>query len=192
MLTTAVDTLSPVLKVLSLAIVAALAPIHTIMVSAGLLIIIDVVTGIWAAYRRGERLRSSAFRRTVSKLTVYQLAIISGFLVQHFLLTDSLPIVNMVAGAIGLTELKSIFENVDSINGGSLLKAIIGKIGSDNDRRLALEPAPQAEPSVEPPPLCALPPPATAPPEPPVKPKRKRAPRKKAPAKRTARKSGKR
>ncbi len=93
----------------------------------------DLTLGVLAARKRDEPISSAALRRTVSKALIYQLAIISGFIVEHYLVGDSIPIVKLVAGAIGLTELKSIFENADEINGGSLLKSIINKIGSDND-----------------------------------------------------------
>lgn len=121
------------LKALAAAIIAALAPIHAILITVGVLIVADLVTGIWAAYKRNEKITSAALRRTVSKFVIYQLAIISGFLVQHFLLADIIPIVNIVGGVIGIVELKSMLENSSKIVGEDVFKLIISKLGSQND-----------------------------------------------------------
>ena len=113
---------------------AALAPIHAIMISVGFLIFADLVTGIWAAKKRGEKVSSAAMRRTVSKLLIYQLAIISGFLLETYLLSDLIPISKIAAGAIGLVEFKSMLENSSAIVGTDIFKLILAKIGSENDK----------------------------------------------------------
>lgn len=120
------------LKVLALSAVAALAPIHAIMISVSVLIGLDTSLGILAARKRKEPITSAELRRTISKLVIYQIAIISAFLVQHFLLSDLLPIVKLAAGAIGLVEIKSILENADEINGSPLFAALVKYLGSQN------------------------------------------------------------
>lgn len=121
------------LKYLTATLVAILAPIKPLLFSVGFLVLADLATGIWAAYKRGEKIDSSALRRTITKIAVYQVAVVSGFLVQQYMLSDALPVSKIVASVIGLVELKSILENSDSILGYSLFKSVVAKLGSDND-----------------------------------------------------------
>jgi hypothetical protein len=114
--------------------IAVLAPIKAIMIVVGLLIFADLILGIWASIKRGEEIKSSAMRRTISKLVVYQVAIITGFLCETYLLGGTIPISKLVGAAIGMVEIKSIFENSNSILGYDLLKNVLSKLGSDNDK----------------------------------------------------------
>jgi len=115
------------------AIVAVLAPIHALMGAVGFLIMADLFTGIWAAIKRKEKIKSSVMRRTIAKVCIYQLAVISGFLVEQYMLDEFLPVSKIVASVIGLVELKSILENGNSILGQDIFKTIISKLGSEND-----------------------------------------------------------
>ena len=124
------------LAALIAATIAALAPIQAVMISVGVIIMLDLITGIWAAVKRKEKIESAALRRTVSKFLIYQLAVISGFVVQHYMLGDIMPTSNVVAGVIGIVELKSILENSNTIVGMDIFSALIAKLGSDNDPKL--------------------------------------------------------
>ena len=53
---------------------------------------------------------------TVSKLLLYNLAILSGFLAETFLI-PSVPFTKIISGFIAMTELKSISENVSAVTG---------------------------------------------------------------------------
>ena len=132
------------LKILVIAAFAALAPIHGIMGAAGALIIIDLTVGIMAARKRQEPITSSALRRTVSKIVIYELAIIAGFLLQHYMLSDELAVTKLVASAIGMVEVKSIIENLDAVNGAPLFANILSLLGSDNDKKPPPTPTPPA------------------------------------------------
>lgn len=123
------------LQKIALASLAALAPIHTVMISVGVLIMVDLVTGIWAAIKRGDKVSSAAMRRTVSKIIVYQSAVITGFLLETYLLSDLIPVSKLVAGVIGLVEFKSILENGNHILGQDLFKSVLSKLGSENDKK---------------------------------------------------------
>jgi hypothetical protein len=116
------------------ATIAVLAPIKMLMISVGVLIIADLVTGIWAALKRGEKIKSAAMRRTISKFVIYQIAVISGFLVEMYMLDSFVPVSKIVASVIGLVELKSILENANTILEQDLFKLVIQKLGSDNDK----------------------------------------------------------
>lgn len=118
---------------LGVVIIAALAPIHTVLITVGVLVLADAVTGIWAALKRGEKVKSAALRRTVSKTIIYQMAVICGFLLERYLIGDILPISKIVAGMIGIVEFTSIMENLNTVYGGNLFKNILKKLGSQND-----------------------------------------------------------
>jgi DNA-binding ferritin-like protein (Dps family) len=122
------------LKYVGVSLIALLAPAKALLISVGFLIIADLVTGIWAAVKRNDKISSAALRRSVSKIFVYQLAVISGFLVEHFMLADMFPVSKVVASVIGLVELTSILENSNTILGQDLFKSVIAKLGSQNDR----------------------------------------------------------
>lgn len=119
---------------IALAGLAALAPIHTILVSVGVMILADLLTGIWAAKIKGESITSAAMRRTISKILVYQTSVITGFLLETYLLSGIFPVAKLVAGVIGLVEFKSILENGNKILGQDIFKAVLQKLGSDNDK----------------------------------------------------------
>jgi hypothetical protein len=121
------------LKSLAVASLAALAPIQAVLVVVGLLLMSDMVLGILAARKRGEVVNSASMRRTVSKMLIYEAVVILGYLMQHYLMDDIMPVAKICAGAIGMVEFKSILENADAINGGSVLKTLISKLGSAND-----------------------------------------------------------
>lgn len=121
------------LKAIAIALFALLAPVHAVMAAVGALILIDLVVGLLAAKKRGEHISSSCLRRTVTKAVVYQVAIISGFLLQQYLIADFIPVAKLIASTIGIVEVKSILENLDEINGSSLFKSLVKKLGSVND-----------------------------------------------------------
>lgn len=121
------------LNKVALASLAALAPIKMVMITVGVLIMADLVTGIWAALKLGEKVSSAAMRRTISKMFIYQLAVICGFMLETYILDGIVPVAKIAAGVIGMVEFKSILENSNHIVGGDLFKIIIAKLGSDND-----------------------------------------------------------
>ena len=118
---------------LAISAMAALAPIKPVMITVGILIVSDLITGVWAARKRGEEITSAALGRTVSKMVVYQTAVITGFLLQRYLLGDALPVVNVIGGVIGMVEFKSFIENANCIVDGDVFKEILKKLGSKND-----------------------------------------------------------
>lgn len=116
-------------------ILSVLAPIQAVLITVGILIVSDLITGIWAAIKKGQKIESSVMRRTVSKMFVYQLSVICGFLLEFYLLGGSIPVSKIVAGVIGMVEFKSILENCNAIVGNDIFKSALIKLGSDNDKR---------------------------------------------------------
>jgi phage-related holin len=113
---------------------AFLAPVHTTIIITLVLIIVDLITGILAARKRGEPISSAGIRRTVVKLFVYELAIVLAFLVETHMHVD-IPMIKLLSGFIGITELKSCLENLDTINGSSVIKDILQRLGSANQNK---------------------------------------------------------
>lgn len=114
-----------------ISLLAIFAPIHSLLLTTGVMIFADLFTGIIAAYKRGEKITSGGIRRTLTKMFVYEAALMLAFLAEHYM-SDILPFVKMASGMIALVELKSIYENLNSISGGELLKSLIDKLGSAN------------------------------------------------------------
>lgn len=110
------------------------APIQNIIISVFVLILCDLVFGVMAARKRKEKITSAGIRRTVSKFFVYEIALCICFIAETYLLGGVLPVSKILAGIIGIAELKSILESLDEINGSSLLAEVIKKLGSKNDQ----------------------------------------------------------
>ncbi len=120
------------LKIIALTLLAVFAPIKAIILAAFVLILADLATGVFAAFKRKEPITSAGFQRTLIKTFVYLSAIMLGFLAETYLTGDLLPVSKIITSYIGFTEILSILENLNSISGGSLLTALITKLGSKN------------------------------------------------------------
>lgn len=118
---------------LGLSILASLAPAKQLFAVALALIFIDLITGVLKARKEGEKIHSAGFRRTVSKFCIYMTAIAVGYWIESIMLKGFLPVSNIAAGLISLVEGKSIFENLDVLNGQPIFKSLIKKMGSVND-----------------------------------------------------------
>lgn len=116
-----------------LALCGVLAPVYPLLIATGVLILIDLITGVTRAIKHKEKILSSAGRRTVTKIAVYNTAIITGLLLENYLL-QGIPATKLIGSVIGLVEAKSILENLDEIYGTPIFKVILKKLGSDNDK----------------------------------------------------------
>lgn len=122
-------------KALGISLLAVFAPIKAVLATALVLVLADLIVGIVAAVKIGgwKSIMSSGIRRTFTKIFVYEAGIALGFLAETYLMGGSIPIVKIIGGVIGITEMKSVLENLDIISGGSLFKSLIAKLGSSND-----------------------------------------------------------
>jgi phage-related holin len=114
--------------------VAFLLPIKMVILTAGILIFADLITGIFAAKKRGEKISSAGLSRTVAKLAVYQTVIVTGYMLQVNLLSNVVPVINIVGGVIGMVEFKSIIENANTILGADIFKEVIARLSSSNNQ----------------------------------------------------------
>jgi hypothetical protein len=111
------------------------APIKMVFLVTGILIFADLLLGIIAAKKRGERITSAGLCRTVTKIFVYNSAVALGFLVEKFMLDGFLPVSKIASGLISVVELTSILESLNFINGSPVFAKLIEKLGSVNDKK---------------------------------------------------------
>ena len=115
----------------ALAAILVFAPIKATLVTAMVLVLADLLTGILASRKRGEKITSSGLKRTVIKFLVYETVIMMGFLTEQYLTGDVVPVVKILGGLVGLTELKSVLENAEELTGIPLLQVIINKLSQE-------------------------------------------------------------
>jgi phage-related holin len=109
------------LDVIIIYLVTYFAPTFSVMMGISFLVLIDFVTGMVAAYKRGEAITSRKMRPTITKGMGYMLAILAAHIFQkHFLPT--IEVMKIVSGLIAFIELKSLDENLKDMTGKSLFK----------------------------------------------------------------------
>lgn len=118
------------IKNVLLAIGVVLAPIKMSLLVALGMCVLDLVLGIMAARKRGEAVKSLGLRRTIIKVFIYESAIVCSFLVETYMVGPDLMILKLVTAMIGLTELKSVLENLNELSDGSVLKAILDRLSA--------------------------------------------------------------
>ncbi len=117
-----------VLENLSLALIAVFAPVQAVVLTTLALVFIDLITGLVAARKRGEKITSAGIKRTVGKILLYEIAIAAAFLAETYLIGNILPVSKLVSALIGIVELKSILENLDGASGNKLFETIISRL----------------------------------------------------------------
>jgi phage-related holin len=103
-------------------LVVFVAPVKAAMLAVTFLVAVDFLTGVWASKKRGEKIESAKLGRTVIKTLGYQLALITSFVTEKYLL-DVLPVMKTISGFIAATELLSVSENLAVITGVPLYDA---------------------------------------------------------------------
>lgn len=121
------------LEPLAISVFAVFAPIQGILITVGVVIFMDMITGVMAASKRNEKISSAALRRSLSKLLVYHCALLTGFLIETYLMDGLIPITKIIAATCGSIEGLSLLENLNTISGTNLLQEVIAKLGSKND-----------------------------------------------------------
>lgn len=126
------DDIWSFLKLLFISVLMYLSPVKNFVHLVSALIIIDLMTGILASWKSGEKITASRMAKTIYKLILYSVAIIATYLVQ-MIAADGVGLVRICALIIGATELKSIYENISRITGGDLFRMIWEVIKSKID-----------------------------------------------------------
>lgn len=87
------------------------------------LVICDLVTGIWASAKQKVPIQSSGLRRTIHKIVFYMMAIMLSQGIQQTWL-PAIPLVYMVSLFIGMTEFISNLENISIITGTDIAQQV--------------------------------------------------------------------
>lgn len=103
-------------------------PIVPLLLIVGLFIFSDTIVGIWKAKKLKERVTSRRLSAIISKMVLYQSAVILIFLMEKFIIGDmvtyfvSIPLflTKIVSCVLCSIEGKSIDENVTAITGVSI------------------------------------------------------------------------
>lgn len=104
---------------------ALLLPIFPMMMTILFLLVADLITGVWASKRRREPITSHRLSMSITKALLYNIVIISSFLVEKYVM-GVIPWTRIVSGFIAVVELHSIMENVNSLTGVNVWRAIKG------------------------------------------------------------------
>lgn len=113
-----------IIKAIIIALLAYLTPLQPLILAIGVLILFDTIVGIYKAWKLNEKISSRRFGHIISKFALYNIAIISGYILENMIGLDNIPIARIIAVGIGLTELLSISENIDELTGINIYKLI--------------------------------------------------------------------
>jgi len=108
-------------------LIAFILPIQKFLTIVVVMVVIDFITGIWAALVRKENIRSRTMQRTTIKITVYLIALLTGHYID-VVFESIIQIVYVLAGVIVLTEFKSVLENLSDIVGYDLVEKFASKL----------------------------------------------------------------
>lgn len=108
-----------------------LAPIRPAMASVFLLPMVDMALGLLAAYRAKRPITSTGIKRTVAKVFLYEVAVCLAFTVETYMTGPFIPVIRMVTGLIGITELKSCLEHLDDLGANPLFKTLVSKLAPE-------------------------------------------------------------
>lgn len=101
-----------------LAAFAYVAPVKPLGYTIFFFIIVDTITGIWAAYNRSEKIHSSKMSPVIAKIIAYLIAITVAFVFDNeVILSDDLWITRGTVFLLSSIEVKSIFENLAEVTG---------------------------------------------------------------------------
>jgi hypothetical protein len=116
------------LTTLVLATVSVFAPLKAILITVMVLSLFDLLFACIAAKRQGKPITSGGFKRTVLKVSIYEVAVFCAFLVSRYLTGPEIPVERLLTSLIGLTELKSILEHLDEIANGNFFKTLTDRL----------------------------------------------------------------
>jgi hypothetical protein len=117
---------------------AFLMPIKPLMVLVGLMIFLDTIFGVWKCKKQGTKVTSKGLSAIVSKMVLYQFAVILVFALEKFMFGDfillftAIPLflTKVVATLLVGIELTSISENIEEATGvniGQKIKDMLGR-----------------------------------------------------------------
>jgi len=113
-----------------LSTLAFIAPVNGLMLSIGFLLFIDLILGIMTARKNGIPIQSKELKKTVIKMLLYQVTVISAFILDTYFIQMGSIVVRITALSVGITEAKSIFEHVGTLTGLDIWSVLKDKLKS--------------------------------------------------------------
>ena len=120
---------------------AFLMPIKPLMILVGLMIFLDTIFGVWKCKKQGTKVTSKGLSAIVSKMVLYQFAVILVFALEKFMFGDfillftAIPLflTKVVATLLVGIELTSISENIEEATGVNIWQKIKIMLGRAKD-----------------------------------------------------------
>lgn len=109
-------------------LVAFISPLFPLAILVSTLIGTDFVFGIYRAYKTRQEINSRKMGHTISKLFLYNLAVLSVFMLEKLVFGTDTQFTKVVVGVIAMVELKSIDESFRILYGFSIYESLIDKI----------------------------------------------------------------
>lgn len=109
-------------------LVAFVSPLFPLAILVSTLIGTDFVFGIYRAYKTRQEINSRKMGHTISKLFLYNLAVLSVFMLEKLVLGTDTQFTKVVVGVVAMVELKSIDESFRILYGFSIYESLIDKI----------------------------------------------------------------
>lgn len=104
-----------------------IAPIKPTLIAVAVIICADLLTGVMASRKLGEKITSQKLKKTIGKLFIYEFGLLMCFVLETWLIPD-VPCSKAFAGYIGMVEGKSLFENMYHITGINVMNQIMTQI----------------------------------------------------------------
>lgn len=103
------------IKLFILSFLGTFSPIINILVTVGLLIVIDFIVGLYRAIYLKETITSRKMSNSIGKILLYNLFVISLWGLEYHIMDNLLPITKVGAMFVALVEIKSISESLEKI-----------------------------------------------------------------------------
>lgn len=109
-------------------IVAFISPLVPLAVLVSSLIATDFIFGIYRAYKVGELINSRKMGHTISKMFLYNMAVLTVFMLEKIIVGTDMQFTKIAVGVIAMVEIKSIDESFKLLYGFSIYESIFDKI----------------------------------------------------------------
>ena len=105
---------------LVMSIFAVIAPLQETVLAMGFIIFADMVMGIIASLKIGEKITSKKLRLTATKMVVYNILLLVSFITEKYMVSW-VPFTRICLAFLGITEIYSIGESFQNITGLSFI-----------------------------------------------------------------------
>lgn len=127
-----IEVLKPLLAACGVAMLDFVFPLWQFLLLTIVLVLTDLYTGTLAAKHRGETIHSKGLRRSVTKITLYFIAILISRAMQN-VFGVPFDLAYIASALVAITEFKSNLENIHTVTGVDFWANFADKIPSFKD-----------------------------------------------------------